>query len=239
MVFVEIANGAYGAVPLPARSDWIPRFQPVISWGASPPIFFFQDQDGNALMSTWGQKVLRPSLERCLAWARNSRAEPRGAMSENVTRISRHINAPRARVYDALLDPTLIAQWRVPDGMTSQVHQFEPREGGSLRISLTYDDPTQAGKTTARTDTYHGRFVTLVPNELIVEEDEFETADPALQGVMISTIQLTDAEGGTHLLAIHEGLPHGVSPEDNETGWNMSLAKLAAIVEMDPGTSDR
>ena len=32
---------------------------------------------------------------------------------------------------------------------------------GLLRISLTYDAPTGTGKTTARTDTYHGRFVKL------------------------------------------------------------------------------
>jgi len=46
----------------------------------------------------------------------------------------------------------------VPTGMTSQVHAFDPREGGSFRISLTYDEPTATGKTTAQTDTYHGRF---------------------------------------------------------------------------------
>ena len=85
-------------------------------------------------------------------------------MSKNVTRISRHINAPRARVYDALVDENLIAQWKVPTGMTSHVHEFEAREGGTFRISLTYEEATQVGKTTAHTDIYHGRFVKLVPN---------------------------------------------------------------------------
>jgi len=152
-------------------------------------------------------------------------------MSNDLTRLSRHIRAPRARVYNALIDKNQIAQWKVPTGMTGHVHEFEAREGGIFRISLTYDEPTQVGKTTAHTDTYHGRFVKLVPNEQVVEEDEFETADPALQGTMTVTIVLTDAEGGTDLLAIHDGLPSGVSPADNETGWEMALAKLAAIVE--------
>lgn len=31
----------------------------------------------------------------------------------------------------------------------------------------------------AHTDTYHGRFVALVPDELVVEVDEFETAGQA------------------------------------------------------------
>jgi uncharacterized protein YndB with AHSA1/START domain len=147
------------------------------------------------------------------------------------TRASHHINAPRAVVYRALLDPRAIPQWKVPDGMTCQVHEFDPREGGSIRISLTYDEPTGTGKTTPHTDTYHGRFAKLVTNEQIVEVDEFETADPALRGEMTITITLTDADGGTDLHAVHDGLPRAVSSADNETGWRMALAKLAALVE--------
>jgi uncharacterized protein YndB with AHSA1/START domain len=147
------------------------------------------------------------------------------------THIRRHINAPRAAVYRALLDAQAVAKWKVPDGMTSHVHAFDPREGGLLRISLTYDAPARTGKTTGRTDTYHGRFVKLVPNEQIVEVDEFETADPALRGEMTITITLVDADGGTDLAAVHDGLPPGVSPADNELGWRLALARLAALVE--------
>ena len=147
------------------------------------------------------------------------------------TRISRRMNAARARVYAALLDPNAIAKWKVPDGMTCQVHAFEGREGGTFRISLTYDALTGTGKTTAHTDTYHGRFVRLVPNEKVVEVDEFETEDPAMRGEMTITITLANAAGGTELVAVHEGLPPGVSPADNETGWRMAIDKLAALVE--------
>jgi len=119
----------------------------------------------------------------------------------------------------------------VPDGMTCHVHAFEPREGGAFRISLKYDAPTATGKTTAHTDTYHGRFVKLVPNAQVIEVDEFETDDPALRGEMTITITLADGNGGTDVLAVHEGLPRGVSPADNEVGWQMALAKLAALVE--------
>jgi uncharacterized protein YndB with AHSA1/START domain len=141
------------------------------------------------------------------------------------------MNAPREVVYRALLDPRAIAQWKVPDGMTCHVHEFDPREGGSIRISLTYDEPTGTGKTTSHTDTYHGRFAKLVANEQVVEVDEFETTDPALRGEMTITITLADTDGGTNLFAVHDGLPRGVSTADNEIGWRMALAKLAALVE--------
>src|SRR3712207_6025616 len=140
------------------------------------------------------------------------------------TRVSRHVDAPRATVYRALLDPGAVARWKVPEGMTYRVHKFDAREGGTLRVSLTYDQPGPQGKTTAHTDTYRGRFIRLVPDELVVEVDVFETTDPALQGEMTSTIALTDAEdGGTELTAVHDGVPDGVAPADNELGWRMAL----------------
>lgn len=150
------------------------------------------------------------------------------------TRVSRHIGAPRAEVYRLLIDPAAIVRWRVPDGMTATVHVFEAREGGAIRVSLTYGAPTHAGKSAAHTDTYRGRFIRLVPDELVVEADEFETDDPTLRGEMISTITLADApDGGTDVVGMHEGLPLGLSVVDNETGWRMSLAKLAMLAEGD------
>jgi hypothetical protein len=48
---------------------------------------------------------------------------------------------------------------------------------------------------------------------------------------MTITISLTDADGGTDLLAVHDGLPSGLSTADNEAGWREALAKLAVLVE--------
>ena len=118
----------------------------------------------------------------------------------------------------------------VPDGMRSEVHRFEPREGGTFRISLTYEG-AGAGKTAAHTDTFHGRFVKLVPDEQIVERVEFETARPELQGEMTITISLRDRDGGTDIEFVHENLPDAIPPADNELGTRMSLVKLAAIAE--------
>lgn len=149
------------------------------------------------------------------------------------TRISQHVNAPRAIVYRALRAPKSVSKWMVPDGMTSEVHELGAREGGTFRISLTYDAPTGTGKTSAHTDTFHGRFVKLVPDEQVVEVVEFETPDPAMQGEMTITYMLVDADGGTDIHAVHDNLPPGLSPADNETGWRMSLAKLAVLVTSD------
>ncbi len=143
------------------------------------------------------------------------------------------MSAPRSIVYRALLDAGAIAKWRVPAGMSSRVHEFDAREGGSFRISLTYGAPTETGKSAPHTDTYHGRFVKLVPDEQVIEVFEFETADPELRGQMTMTTTLTETAGGTDVLVVHEGIPDKVPVADNETGTRMALANLAKFVEAD------
>jgi uncharacterized protein YndB with AHSA1/START domain len=134
-------------------------------------------------------------------------------------------------VYAALLDAAAVQQWMVPDGMTSEVHTFDAREGGAFRISLTYDATAQSGKTSAQTDTFHGRFARLVPEAEVVQVVEFETDDPTVRGEMTITYVLADAGDGTDVTGVHENLPPGVSVADNELGWRMSLDKLARLVE--------
>ena len=149
---------------------------------------------------------------------------------ERTTRVVQRVRAPRADVYRALLDRDAIANWKVPAGMTCVVHEHEPREGGRVRVSLTYDAPGAAGKTRARTDTYAGRFERLVADREVVEVDAFETDDPALRGEMRSTFTLHDAPNRcTDVRAAHERVPPGVSMLDNDLGWRTALARLAAI----------
>ena len=157
-------------------------------------------------------------------------------MSTKSTFVSQHVNAPREKVYRALIDADAIAVWKAPPGMTAEIHELDAREGGTFRISLTYREAAGAGKTTGHTDTYHGRFVRLVPNEQVVETYEFETEDPSMRGEMTGTITLIEVDGGTEIQATHEGLPPGLSAADNETGWRESLAQLAALVE---GTQEK
>lgn len=150
------------------------------------------------------------------------------------SRVSGHVDAPRAAVYRALVSAEAIARWRVPTGMRAEVHEFDAREGGRFRVSLTYEAPDDSGKSAPHTDTYHGHFARLAPDEQVVEVLEFETADPALGGAMTLTTTLTDAEGGgTDVLMVHEGLPDAVPAADNETGTRMALENLARLVEAD------
>jgi uncharacterized protein YndB with AHSA1/START domain len=143
------------------------------------------------------------------------------------------IKAPRKAIYQAFLDPQAVAAWLAPDTMRGHVHSFDPREGGTFRISLTYQTPGDAprGKTATDTDTYHGRFVQLVPDEKIVEVIEFESQEPGFAGDMTLTVLLADVAGGTEVTLLYDNVPKGIRPEDNEAGTRQALQKLAALVE--------
>jgi uncharacterized protein YndB with AHSA1/START domain len=149
------------------------------------------------------------------------------------TQVSRIIKAPRKAVYQACLDPEALASWRAPDNMKGHMHVFDAREGGSYRMSLTYQDPEHSlgGKTSEDTDTFQGRFIELVPDKKIVEVVEFESPDPKFAGEMKITTCFVDIDAGTEITMLFEGMPAGVRPEDNETGSRQSLQKLAALLE--------
>jgi uncharacterized protein YndB with AHSA1/START domain len=146
------------------------------------------------------------------------------------TTVTGHVAADRATVFAALLDPVAVAHWRVPDDMHGEVHELDPRVGGRIRMSLTYLDPTTAGKSGGATDTYTGVFTEIVDGERVVEEVAFEADDPALDGLVTMSTTLRDAEGGTEVEIRMDGMPDAVPRDQNEDGTRMALAKLARLV---------
>jgi uncharacterized protein YndB with AHSA1/START domain len=151
------------------------------------------------------------------------------------TEVSQLVKAPREAVYQAFLDAHALATWLAPDTMKANVEVFEPREGGRIRMSLTYIDPADApqgkAKTTNVTDTSEGTFVELIPNERIVQVFEFESDDPDFAGEMKMIWSLAEAADGTEVTVRCEGIPKGIKLEDNELGSQQSLQKLATFVE--------
>ena len=154
-------------------------------------------------------------------------------MSTGKSDVSLVIHAPREAVYAALLDPQQRVKWLAPDNMKGVVHSFDAREGGTYRMSLTYQDveKSMGGKSTEDTDTFTGRFEELVPNEKVVEVIIFEADDPKFAGEMRMTWRLKDADGGTEIGVLTEDIPEGIKPEDNAEGSRMSLRNLAALLE--------
>jgi uncharacterized protein YndB with AHSA1/START domain len=156
-----------------------------------------------------------------------------GADHGEPLRVSRVIKASPRSLYRAFLDPRAIASWRRPEGMTARIFAFDPREGGGYRMALDYVDPGSGvrGKTSERSDAFTGRFVTLVPDEKLVEEIDFESDDASFAGTMRMTTMFEAVPDGTRVTVLVENAPPGIKPADHDAGIRSSLANLAAFVE--------
>lgn len=152
-------------------------------------------------------------------------------MTGRIDAASRIITAPRSVIYRALTDPEALTRWLPPDGMTGRFERFELKPGGTYRMILTYRDASGApGKSAADADVVEGRFISMIPDECIVQAGTFESDDPAFAGTMTMTWRLEDTADGTRVTITAENVPAGISKEDHDAGLASSLANLAAEV---------
>ncbi|HEY0650660.1 SRPBCC family protein [Phenylobacterium sp.] len=146
---------------------------------------------------------------------------------------SRVIKAPPHAIYRAFLEPSAVASWRPPRGMSAKVYAFEPRAGGGYRMAFVYDDGGRSnrGKTSADADVFEARFAELVPDARIVEVVRFQSDDPAFAGEMTLTTTLHPLPAGTEVTVLAENVPRGISAADHSAGIASSLESLARYVE--------
>lgn len=154
-------------------------------------------------------------------------------MTDASTRNSKFIKASPETVYRAFTDPVALAAWLAPGDMTGEVHRFDGRVGGGYEMSLYYpaSEKTAQGKSSEREDRYTARFLELTPSKRIVQAITFDSADPAFSGEMLMEVTLEAEAGGTTVTIVFKNIPPGIRPEDNETGTELTLEKLARYVE--------
>ena len=99
--------------------------------------------------------------------------------------------------------------------MAADIDFFDPHAGGTYRMSLIYRNPQHSrhGKTSREVDSFRGRFLELVPDRKIVEVTEFESDNPQFAGEMQITTNLIDADEGTQITMIFEGIPPESAPK--------------------------
>lgn len=146
--------------------------------------------------------------------------------------VSRLINASPARIYNALIDPSLRLQWLPPTGMSASFESFDLSVGGGYRMVLRYNESTDSpGKSSADSDVVEATFKDLRVDERVVEEIMFESDDPAYSGRMTMTWNLESRENGTEVKIVAADVPRGISAFDHEAGMNSSLENLARFLE--------
>jgi uncharacterized protein YndB with AHSA1/START domain len=151
------------------------------------------------------------------------------AAAGSAVRAERDIAAPPEAVFDAWLDPVLVARWMAP-GSTRGSAQIESRLGGRYRVVHSTADGPVGG--------FDATIIELDrPNRLVFAWG-MVGADGELGRRFDSrlTILFDHIPTGTRLSLIHEELDAfaAAMPEIAdliETGWNDVLSKLAGILE--------
>jgi uncharacterized protein YndB with AHSA1/START domain len=148
---------------------------------------------------------------------------------------SKVIEAPRTRVFAALVDPQSLLEWLPPKGMTGRFDHFDARVGGSYRMTLTYaDPPSSGGKSDVDSDVVEARFIEIAPDDRVVQTVDFQSDDPSFAGTMTMTWAVTGVDGGTRVEMRADDVPSAISAEDHRAGMNSSLANLAAYLAESP-----
>ena len=143
----------------------------------------------------------------------------------NTVRFQRVIRAPAERIYRAFIDPDAMCKWSPPHGFTGRVHEMDARVGGGYRMSFTQ-------LSNGQTHSFGGRYLDLVPGELIRNTDRFD--DEGLPGEMITTVRLSTVSVGTEVQIEQAGIPDAIPTEMCCLGWQDSLTLLALLVEAEP-----
>jgi uncharacterized protein YndB with AHSA1/START domain len=140
----------------------------------------------------------------------------------NTVRLHRVLATKPDKVYRAFLEPDALAKWLPPNGFTCTVHTLEGKVGGSFRMSFR-------NFTTGAGHSFGGKYLELVPGELVRYTDRFE--DPNLPGEIRVTVTLRKVSVGTEVTIVQEGLPDVIPLEACYLGWQESLRNLSRLVE--------
>lgn len=152
--------------------------------------------------------------------------------SERIDAAAQFMKAAPSDIYQAFIDPSALAAWMPPEGMTGMVEEFQPWEGGVYRMTLSYGDPEyNSGKTSENSDVVQATFAALVPNQRIVLEIVFESDDPAYAGKMEMIWTLKAVESGTEVSVTCKNVPEGINQAEHEEGLRSTLANLARYAE--------
>ena len=141
---------------------------------------------------------------------------------EREMRVERIFNAPRERVWKAMTDPALLAQWW-GRGNRLTIEKYEARKGGHWR----YVEHSAHGD-----HGFEGRFAEVVPPAKIVQTFEWD----GMPGhSSLETMELEDLGDGRTKLKVHSVFMlaedmKGMMSSGMETGMNASYDALDRVL---------
>lgn len=137
-------------------------------------------------------------------------------MSNDLTlKVTQHVAAPPERVFDAWLDPKLLARFMLEDVVKAETN---PKVGGRFDIVMKND----TGEIP-----HWGEYREIDrPNRLV-----FTWNSPHASPDSLVTLDFRAAGDGTDLTLVHDRFPSEESRNGHKKGWTTILANLAETME--------
>lgn len=141
------------------------------------------------------------------------------AMSQLELTVTRRIAAPAKRIFDAWLDPKMLARFMTPgEGMTVPHAATDPKVGGKFRIVMQRGDQE-------------------IPHEGVYKEIDpygrlaFTWKSPFSNGDSTVTLTLGEVAGGTDVTLHHVRFASEESRDNHMKGWGAILAALETALQ--------
>lgn len=137
--------------------------------------------------------------------------------------LTRVIKASQEKVYNAWLDPNLVAEWFKPnERWTNCEADVNPTPGGNYIVTMTHQDGDVV--------TIDGRIVEVVPPEKLVFTWR-DNGNGEFGSETLVTVDLKVVAGGTELTLTHSKISSSEALESFSGGWNGCLDTFTNLVE--------
>lgn len=140
--------------------------------------------------------------------------------------ITRVYDAPRDMVFNAWMDPELVAQWWGPNGFTMPICEIEPKVGG--KIYMVMEDSAGLIKKGSRYP-MTGEFTEIdEPNKIVYTSAAIMNDKPMFDNIVTVTFEEEDGKTKMTVHIVVDNVQPGaeMALAGMEMGWNQQLDKL-------------
>lgn len=140
-------------------------------------------------------------------------------MSDLSLSITRTVKAPIETVFQAWLDPAMLARFMIPgEGMSVPRAESDPKVGGRFTIIMA---------TPEREIPHGGTYLRVEPHHAL----DFTWESPFSADGSTVFLRFSPTDGGTEISLTHEKFPDSESRDNHEGGWGRILDRLGAVLD--------
>jgi uncharacterized protein YndB with AHSA1/START domain len=138
--------------------------------------------------------------------------------------VSRLIDAPRERIFDAWIKPEKLAQWWGPKGFTNTRCEIDPRPGGKIYIEMIRDSDGKSFPLDGEVE------IVEAPSRIVLRARGYNPANEKTTIEDRVTATFTEQNGQTlvtvHLYVLEVAPAFIEAAQRMDIGWSQSLQKL-------------